>query len=230
MLNINWYGFVGSDKYELILCFSRFLTKLKKKVLIVDLSETKSVLCSIPKMEELSTYEFRGVTFSDERDALSGSADYDYVLIDFGLCCIDTLLSECKKVVLVTDQQMHHVQPLSEIVHVYAQHSYLPNENSSLGTGRMQDWFLVVRDYVGSGMKPRHILKMLDVNVPDENVFTILFDEADYARRLLIQYEHKFRFDSASDIKDVCMALIMPEPTFTKKLLNKAYKKAERGK
>ncbi len=215
-MNKNWLGFFGSDKYDIILYFSRFLLKLDKKVLVLDLSENKAVSYSIPNPEQLKEVDYRGVVFSTDLNSLDLEKEYDYILIDFGFNANNMLLSDCEKVIYVTDQQVHHIEPLT----VFCNSHTLEDS---------QKEFLIVKDCLSTKVKVEYIAKKLGKQFGENEVFTMFFDETDYGNRLLAQHTYNFKFKGSSDVKAICMALIEHE-NLSKKALNKAYKRAEGGK
>lgn len=219
-----WYGFIGSDKYSIVIEFANFLFLLDKKVLVIDLSETHNIILSLPNPEKLSTFEFKGVTFSSDKDKLDSAAKYDYVLIDLGLPKETdiSLLSRCENMVIVTDQQTHHLLPLQDFVTKYS------SSVDASGVVKQKTNIAIV-DYMANKLSAKKLCKYLGVKDGSEHVFTLLYDDVEYGSRLLGQHTHKFAFSRSEDTKELFLSLLGEPEGVNGRQIKRAIKKAGRG-
>lgn len=212
-------GFIGSDKYEILLYLSRILYHLNKKVLLVDFSETMALTQSIPiplALAESETYlEYRGIDFIKGRNYyLNMNKEYDYVLFDFGYN--HSILSSiyCNSIVYVTDLQLHHAKRLN-----------ITNKKGS------QKNFIIIKDVFPCKITPDYILNELNPKVNIENIYIIEQDALDIKVKIHSQYNQTFYFDKLSKsmktfLKDIILQI---DENLDKIQLQSAYKKAERG-
>lgn len=226
--NCRVVGFIGMDKYEYIMYLTRVLCLLDKKVLMVDCSETGALSSSVPCPEEIknSVIEYRGVMFHDcrnkeNKDPYSGKETnlnyeaYDFILIDYGYYTEAEGLCACDRIVCVTDQQAHNIQRITGI-------DLLKDKQKSL----------IIKDVVNSKITPRFIVDELKLeNLSAKQTYVVYQDELDSKCRINCQYDALSRFlklsmQSKNVIKGLVTELL---PEITKKELEVAYKRAEKG-
>ncbi|NLJ89320.1 MAG: hypothetical protein GX323_00350 [Clostridiales bacterium] len=212
-------GFVGSDKYEIILYLSRILYHLQKRVLLVDFSETRALTQSIPipnLLRERDIYlEYRGVDFVRGGGyQVDMEKEYDYVFLDFGYN--HNLLNSitCDSIVYVTDLQFHNAKRLNITNKHEGSHKYI-----------------VIKDVFMCKVTPDYILSELNQGATIKNVYIIEQDILDIKIKTNSQYSQKFNFEKLSKsmktfLKDI---LIEFDANIDKIQIQSAYKKAERG-
>lgn len=213
-------GFVGSDKYEILLYLSRILYHLDKKVLLVDYSETQALTSSIPIPEilrESNTYlDYRGIDFIKGRNYIQNmDKDYDYVLIDFGFNHGILSNIKCHNIIYVTDLQLHHAKRLKR----------------SLVTGNPKN-YIVIKDVFPCKVSPDVILKEISLKAIIEDIYVIEQDALDIKFKIQSQYNQTFYFDRLSKsmktfLKDIIYRF---DKNLDKSQIQSAYKKAERGR
>jgi len=216
----NVIGFIGSDKYELILYLSRILFHLGKKVLLVDYAESEALYqcISIPGMlrEESGYIDYRGIDFIQGQYFVPNMRQqYDVVLIDLGFNDENKALSQCTKVVYITDLQLHNVRRIKSL-------DYL----------RDIDKYLVIKDVFQCRIKPEYILEQLGQVIDKSHVYILYQDAFDLKYKVQSQYNHRFSFGKLSRptkffLKEITKQM---DNNLDEKRLNNAYRKAERGK
>lgn len=218
-MEANVIGFIGSDKYELILYLSRILFHLGKKVLLVDYSESEALYQCIPIPEILCendvNIDYRGIDFiQGQYFNLNKQQQYDVILMDLGFGDERKSLPQCTKIMYVTDLQLHNVRRIKNLV--YAEDI---------------DKYLIIKDVFQCKIKPEFILTQLDEEIDMGHVYILYQDTLDSKYKIQSQYNLKFSFGKLSRptkffLKDFTRQL---NNNLDEKRLNNAYRKAERG-
>lgn len=228
--NCSVVGFIGIDKFEYIMYLSRVIYHLGKKILMVDCSDTGALTASVPFPKEVknSVIEYRGIMFLDGRNTENKDPygrkvanlqnlmkDYECILIDYGYNTDMDGLKTCDRIVCVTDQQLHNIRRVS-------------------GIGNLKEVrkCLIIKDYVNCNVTPKYIVSELKIdNLAAGQTYIVYQDETDAKCRINCQYDGVFRFHKLSiQAKNVVKGLLKDLlPEVTKKELDKAYKKAEKG-
>lgn len=206
-------GFLGSDKAEVILYLSRVLTKLGKKVLLQDMSETKSLSYIINKsseeIEDFVTYHEADFTNVSQLQTLI----YDFILVDFGLNIKNADIKKCSEIWIFTDPQIHHIMPLKE-----------------LRLEKQQKRILIIKDFVHSKINAKYIMKELKEVSIATDPYIIYWDEQDWKQAIKTQYNNISFFDKISLEYLELFAEQLEESGITKRQTKKAFKKAGRGR
>ncbi len=220
MVDKKTIGFVGSDKYEIILYLSRILYHLKKKVLLVDFSETRALTQSIPipqVLRESETYlEYRGVDFIKGNNFnLKMVNEYDYVFLDFGYNKSELSKIPCDNIVYVTDLQFHNAKRL--------------NINKDYG---VENNIIVIKDVFQCKITPEYLLNELNPKTNIKMIYIIEQDGLDIKLRINSQYSQTVSFDRLSKSMKIFLKDILLEfdENLEKIQIQSAYKKAERGR
>jgi hypothetical protein len=171
IMSIN-IGFIGIDKYDLVLYLSRILAKCNKKVLIIDNSESLALSYCIsvpsslnPKCNIISCKE---MDYIQDGDLANYENDYDYILIDYGFRNNHRDIKYCQKLFLVTDTQQHNIDKLNYL-------KMCPEEI-----------YIIVKNMMGR-LKKENIIVSLGFSVKES--FSLEFDEFDYRKMINMQYE-----------------------------------------
>lgn len=216
----NVIGFIGSDKYDLILYLSRILLHLGKKVLLVDYAESEALYQCIPIPEILREdnrfIDYRGIDFIQGQYYKSNMRQqYDAVLIDLGFNDENEIMLQCTKVLYVTDLQLHNVRRIKNLENI-------KNINK----------YVVIKDVFQCKIKPEFILEELGQGIDMDHVYILYQDSLDLKYKIHSQYNHRFSFGKLSRptkyfLKDIVKQM---DHNLNEKRLNNAYRKAERGK
>lgn len=220
MVDNKTIGFVGCDKYEILLYLSRILYHLNKKVLLVDFSETEALTQSIPipdSLREDSSYmDYRGIDFIKGRNYYPCiEQKYDYILIDFGFNQDVLPMIPCQNLIYVTDLQLHNVKRIK-----------INKESKEFSK------FVIIKDVFPCKIKPDYILEELDSDFKEENIYILEQDAIDIRHKINSQYSQTFYFHKLSKsmksfLKDIIRQI---DIRLKREEIQVAYKKAERGK
>lgn len=214
-------GFLGSEKYEIILYLSRILYHLGKKVLLVDYAESEALFQSISRpdilRDENKYINYGGIDFIQGKYYKINSEEvYDYILIDFGYYAENSLLSQCEKVMFVTDLQLHNVKRIKHIT-----------------CNDRVEKYLIIKDVFPCKIKPVYIYKQLsNLMIEEQHVYVLYQDTIDMKYRIQSQYDLKFSFPKLSKPTKFFLQdfILNVSDNFSRKQLRIAYRKAERGK
>lgn len=163
-------GFLGTTKYDLILLSSFLLSKIQKRVLIVDdESDISALSCCIPVPRELDMNHSK-ITFRDidylKNQAIENGAKYDYTLISLRMDGHG--IEQCDELILCLDLQRHRVKVANRL--------------------KLRDPYLIIRgiDYIQDSKK---ILDEIEFDV--KNVMCIENDERNNSCLMELQYQEK---------------------------------------
>lgn len=203
-------GCYGMDAYDIIQYLSRILLHLEKKVLLVDLSESKALRYSVSGLHEpgKELFDYRGVHFTEQWNR-KGMKDYDYVLAVFGEKSYE-FMKECDYLYGVTDYQIQNLQKIQSI---------------KQNVPETEQGFLIIRDF-----SQREQVAYVKHICPFAYIYYLPEDAISMRNRLQCQYDQVFCFRRMSpELREMLWdALLSFE--FTKKEIKSAIKKAERGK
>lgn len=224
-------GFMGVEKYEMILYLSRILKQLGKQVLVLDCSENGALdagICYVREQEEIygELLEYRGVdyinytlkeeTYTETYGTYKTVKEqYDFTLVDFGFQEKHPLILECNRCFLVTDQQRHNVLRLKEM----ARQLYIP-------------FIVIIRDVLACKVSLRYFIDMFSGIGRAEEIMILYRNETDTKQQIQCQYSqglniHGLSKDTKEFLKKTVQILI---PELTKLEIARALKQAERGK
>lgn len=216
----NVIGFVGVEKYEIILYLSRILHHLNLKVLLVDLSESEALYSCIPIPKDMRNKEnkidYRGIDFiKNENKLYDLQGNYDVILIDFGFNSYSNILSQCNRILLFTDLQLHNIERI---------------KNMKIQT--VAEMSLILKEFINCKITPEFITTQIGYNIDKEQVYVFHNDIIDMKYKIHSQYDDCFHFKKLSRsykqfLKDVIFELVI---NIDLKTYRKAYKKAGRGK
>ena len=204
-------GFIGTEKYDVILYLSIFLKELGKKVAMVDLSEDRALATAVPFSAEVDTCYFRDSVFYNHVDAIEDIVeDVDYVLIDFGFSVKHDLIAACNEIYLVTDTQFYHNKLLKNTVLAEDQARYL----------------LVRCFFNNKRINDVTIMDLKSLFITSRNTFSFHDYDTDYQNMIKCQ-NGLINFKRISpDLKEFLMIVVATD--FDEKTLRATLKKLER--
>ncbi len=216
----NVIGFVGIDNFDNILYLSRILLKLGKKVLMIDHSESNSLMYSIPKPsdscsnKEIITY--RRVDFTCMPLCKEMLEEYEDILINFGCNKSQEDMFQCSRIIFTTDLFVHHQERVTDLIR------YLSDEIHKE---------LLIKDVIEVKITPDHVLDRMEHLIPKEEVSILYRDELDYENSLLIHNNGIVRFYRLSrQRRNYLISEIKRfHPNLNQKQINHAYRQAKRG-
>lgn len=180
----NIVAYIGVDNFDNILYLSHFLTKLGKKVLLVDHSESMSVQYSIPQpkvvncREEIITYRHVDFTMQEINQMMKDA--YDDILIFCGFHKEEKDIALCNRVVFVTDLYRYNYRRIPDLSCVNEVRSKIEQD-------------LLIKDVAPIKITPEIIIERLGMPILKENVSVLYHDERDYANSLVCHYNGSFR-------------------------------------
>lgn len=224
-------GFLGIEKYEVILYLSRILKQLHKKVLVLDCSEDGALDAGVCYFREQPVVygelqEYRGIDYvnytvheyknMEEYSVLQEKRkEYDFILIDFGFCRTHSLMTACHRYFFVSDQQRHNILRVKEA----AKKCRVP-------------FTVVLRDVLSCKVSLDYFTDFMEENQWAEEVQILYRNEADIREQIQCQYGQAVNFQKLSkDMKEFLKNMVKQLlPECTKAEIIKALKQAERGK
>ncbi|MBE5962304.1 MAG: hypothetical protein E7256_13145 [Lachnospiraceae bacterium] len=232
-------GFVGSEKYDIILYLSRILYHLGSRVLVIDLNENKAVSSCIPyggknrlgerdgKEEILEDYiDYRGVhyfqekvTESDDRVEMEryltfARRYYDVILMDMGFGYATGMERTCDKLFFTTDQQKHNLERIAKIDKVPQAESYM-----------------ILKDICSTKITSKVIRQEFHLDIEEGRIFRIYQDEEDMRNKIHCQYNAAISFSKISGafMETLLEITAILYPESSRKEISLAYAKAKKG-
>lgn len=238
-------GFLGAEKYDILLYLSKILCRLNQKVLLVDYSENRALTYCIPapegeqklytvqksrriryqiegeqdKQEECISYQ--GIDFVIEPmygSLMELSQSYDVILVDFGFQSYSKLITACDKIYLCLDQQLHHIMQLKPLKQMEAEIK--------------EKCYLLFRQVYDCKISAAYLLEELSMDLPKEQVFLYYEEAMDMKYCIDSQYNHTFYFMKISrELKSCLLFLIRTMlPELPDHDVKSAYRMASRQK
>ena len=236
-------GFLGADKYDILLYLSRILCRLNQKVLLVDYSEDRALTYCIPipggcsglvtfhesnavcMQEEKSQiyYEkiaYQGVDFLIEpkyQDLLKMQGEYDIILVDFGFQVYSQLISQCSQIFLCMDQQLHHICQLKPL--------------KVLEEGIEERCSLVFRQIYDCKISAAYLMEEINLTIKEDSIFEYYQETSDLKYCIDSQYNHTFQFAHISKGLKSCILFILRKilPSLSEQQRKRAYRCARAG-
>jgi hypothetical protein len=218
----NVLGFIGIENFEIILYLSRILSKLERKVLLIDYSNDRDLASCIPiptgMAAEDDVITHFGIDFTrkglDQDQELIN--EYDDILINFGFNCV-TAEKYCTRLIFTVNQMLHNIIRLATLT------------ADSAGSA---DRSLMIKDVVDSKISPEYIMECMKIDISKDNICVLYFDEIDMKYKILSQHNALFQFRKITKgTKDYLLETVRKLcPDVPEKVLKEAYKMAERGR
>ena len=235
-------GFLGGDKYDILLYLSKILNRLNKKVLLVDYSENRALTYSIPSVlleqpiytvyknsnkayeeavrnTESISYQEIDFLFEPKYEELEALEEqYDVILIDFGYQVFSKFLSRCEEIFLCLDPKLHHIiqlKPLAKISTDFKDHIHL-----------------IFRQVYDCKINVSFVCEELGMEFPKDHIYTYYEETLDMKYCIDSQYNHVYHFMKISKgLKECLMYLIRTMyPDLSYRDLKSAYRIARTGR
>lgn len=232
-------GFVGSDKYDILLYISKILCQLGQRILLVDYSESRALTYSIPtphgervfytvREEDCLRYQVKG---PQEEDPISYQGfdfviepmydtllklrgNYDIILIDFGFQVYSKLITSCELIYLCSDAQLHHIMQLKPL---------------KLLEEEIKDkCYLLYRQVYDCKIHASYLLDELDFDLESDHIYTYYEDLVDMKYCIDSQYNHTYHFMKISKGLKSCLLFLIRTmlPMVTEQAIRHAYRSA----
>lgn len=209
-------GWIGTDKYDLILYFSMILTSTNKKVLLIDQSESEALSYCIPAPASLNPKSdkvtYKNLDFVKGKNVVDYIEKYDYILIDFGFKVNHRdIINYCSKIFLVTDRQQHNIDRICAL------------------EAKTDDIFLILRD-LRRRTKITVLQESIEQRIKIKNHFVLDFDDIDNEKMVALQYSYQLQYKKLSSQYKYLLEQIMTEIlNFNHYELGQAMKRLKRG-
>lgn len=214
-------GFLGAEKYDILLYLSRILYRLNKKVLLVDYAENRALTYCVPVPRVITIQKecihYQGIDFLVEpayTELMEVKNQYDIILVDFGFQVYSKLLSECGQIYLCMDQQLHNMMQLR------------PIQQMEELTSRC---YLLFRQIYDCKIGSNYLLEELGLPLKERQVFAYYQDSMDMKYCIDSQYNHTFQFAHISRGLKSCLLFILRNvlPSLTEQQRKSAYRVAK---
>ena len=207
-------GWVGIEKYDIILYLAKLLTCLNKKVLLIDRSENSALTYCIPIPAIMNAtsnkVNFRNIDFIKERNVSDFINDYDYILIDFGFKTTHADIYKCDKIIIVTDKQQHNID--------------------TMYTLKSKSEVLLVLKAEGNKREIDALQESIREQLQIEDIVVMGFDEIDKEKMIMLQYNSEIKMKRLSGQYIYLLEQIMTTILkFDSKDFGQAYKQLKRG-
>jgi hypothetical protein len=215
-IKANIVGFIGIETYDIILYTAKLLYNLKKKVLVIDQSESEALTFCIPIPDtmnaKLTKINFSNIEFIKDRSALEFVCEYDYILIDFGFSLHNKEVIHCSQLFFVTDKQQHNIFKLQSLkinqceTHLIIK-DVIQKENAAYLFDNLKEYSLNLKDY-----------------------FYLYYDDIDKENMTSLQYSYDIKLKKLSGQFRYMLFEILSEIFgFDISEIGQAYKHAKRG-
>lgn len=214
----NIVGYIGIENFEMLLYLARILNKLRRKVLLIDLTAEKDLSSCIPVPAGLDPIDdiisYYGVDFTEKVASPDLFNEYDDVLISFGFNA-SAAIQYCSKVVYTVNQMLHNINRLASLDPIAGKKKYL-----------------IIKDMVNSKITPEYIIDCLKIPFEPEHIITLDFDEIDMRYKILAQHDSVYQFRRITKKAKRYLITTVKElyPEVPDKELREAYWLAERGR
>lgn len=212
-------GFVGVDKYDLIIYSAAALCQMGMHVLAVDYTNQQGLMLTVPAERGDGRIQYCGIDYWGAPDCVSleqviVSGDYDFVLIDFGFYYRHHTFLMCNDICFVTDLQKHNLEYLA-----------------SIQINKETERTLVVRQVIAYKASKEYLKSICCcLGITNEEVFLLYLNEKDLKNQYNCQYNGKIGFKNGSaSLKSLLEYWIGEWVQITGYPTKRAIKSAERG-
>lgn len=216
---INIVAYAGILSFDIILYQSRILHQLGRKVLVVDNSDTKALVYSLPHIPGVDTdnsfVTYRCVDFTTQAVTHAIAKQYDDILIDFGHNPPQMDLSLLTRVVFIVDMFEYNMAKIAE----------------SGIFDQVSDKALLIRDATEAKITTEHILSKINKEIPKDMVYFLYRDDRDFDNCLRCHFNQVTRFTHISQMLQqyLIMETKILYGEIGEKQMRQAYNKARRG-
>jgi len=218
----NIVAYIGIDNFDNILYLACILTRLGKKVLVIDHSESMWLQYSIPQpkgsncRKEIITY--RQVDFTMQSINQKMKEEYDDILIFCGFNKEEKDLAECTRMVFVTDLFRFN-------------YHRIPDITCNMKVNGNVEQELLIKDVATIKITPDIIIERIGLKIDENHVQVLYRDENDYTNSLVCHYNGSFCMKRISKQRK---AYLMEEvkklhPEIDNQHMKTAFRRAEKG-
>lgn len=218
----NIVAYAGINNFDNIMYLSNILSKLGKKVLLVDHSVNHALLYSIPLPKGICCHKniitYRQIDVTSKVIDQNIAADYDNVFISYGFMEPSDDIRLCNQFILVTNLYRFNYE----------------RRISSLYTTFISDFekrSILIKDVVDLNITPIILAEHINLNIPMENISSLYFDEKDYVNGLVCHHNSNFQMKYISKQHRIYLLDELGKlyPEITKKQIRAACRHARKG-
>lgn len=165
----NIVGFVGAKKDDILLYLAKILSRLGKKVLLVDYTENRALTycIKVPYHEQsffhLSEQEVDFMIEPQYEYLFQVQNSYDVILVDFGFQVYSKLIAQCKILYCCVDTQLRHmllIRPLKQFMEQ-----------------RQEQCFLIFRKIKGCNVDASYLINEVDIQLMSHHIYEYCEDD-----------------------------------------------------
>lgn len=245
----NVIGFIGVEKHDILMYLSRILYHLEQRILIVDLSEKKSLLCGLQQevmdrknMEEQK--EDGNVIINKEKEERGEVTDFRGVHyyqdnLDWNELGEMFLQSKLKKkdydTILIdfgfTNQSVF-MKACNHLWYITDLQRYHVKEMLQQQFFKNIPSYLLIKDVLDCKITPKLIQNEFNESVPFQKTFIAYQDSYDNKYKIECQYSQSIYFGKLSKelTEYLFQIIIVTYPEFTLNYIKKAYNMARKGR
>ncbi len=175
--------YAGIEVFDLVIYLGQILSKLGRKVLIIDHSQTQLLSNSIPKPGEISCNEhivhYHNVDYTCLPLDEEMIGDYDDILITNGFNEPDKEINKCTRLSYVTDLYKHKSWSLGKLGY-----------DSSIGEDIQRD--LLIKGRYDVSIEEGVLAKIIDQKIDQKDIRIFLYDDKDERKRLISHHNKSF--------------------------------------
>ncbi|MBQ9767635.1 MAG: hypothetical protein IJW37_06000 [Lachnospiraceae bacterium] len=205
-------GFVGCYSHDVILMLAKTATAMERRVLVLDRNRSHTLGASVPIPPGVSVkekvVEYDGFFFSERELEAEILANYDLILMDFGVRSLHEDVSFCTQIFLVTDMLLHHIRQLQK-----------------LSLNKVAVKRILIRDAVGGVKSGTPELRELLEQFSNRKEYFLPPDRRDIRNRYVCETFHEYQVKHASpELREFIYDVVrewcaeMPEREFWKKI------------
>lgn len=175
--------YAGIEVFDIVIYLGKILSKLGRKVLIIDHSETQLLSNSIPRPEEISCNEH--IIHYNDVDYTCLPLDeemiekYDDILITKGFNEPDEGINRCTRLSYVTDLYKHKSWSLGKLGY-----------NNFIGEDIQRD--LLIKSRYDVSIEENVLAKIIDQKIDQKDIRIFLYDDKDERKRLISHHNKTF--------------------------------------
>ncbi len=215
----NIVAYVGIESFDTILYLSRIMQKLGRRVLLVDNSDTLALTFSIPRISDINTFEttiyYRRVDFTNMPVTKELAKSYDDILIYCGMKKPITSTELFTRIVYVTDLFDYNIRRIAN-----------RKEYDTCNCEKV----LLIRNAVYTKIFIEHISKQISSTIAVDKTKVLYRDDSDYINCLNSHMNQVFTLNLSRHYRKYLVDQVeVMCNDFTRKEINKAYRRARNG-
>lgn len=213
-------GLYGVEKQDIVILLTKCLVYLGNKVLVLDASRKREMLCMFQTEGKKVLLEYQGVYYMEadpNRDIFLNEnlklKEFDVVFLNMCFFRFENWEPHIGRRFYFCDQQRHHLLLLS---------NFFQKEDSNA--------LFFFRDIVPCKLMPHKLLKEYGLEIGKEQLFVSFLEDGDSKYKLLCQYDPASYYSKYSAVLQnfICIVLQIFHPELTESAVKRICKKTEK--